>query len=268
MKKPRHLYIEEAGDTTFYGKGRKPLMGSPGVSKIFLLGLLKLKDDDQQQIRQRTIELQKEITASPYFNDIPSIKKQSEKDGYFLHASKDPPEVRLKMYELIKNINCEFKVVVARKEYGRFAQKHNSNHSEFYADLLSHLLKDELALNSKLILNVARRGASTKNKVLDHALHIAAGRFAKNTRKEPATGLVSFNVQNPIREPILTIVDYLNWAVQRVFEMGETRYYEFIKDKIVIVKDLYDKANFENKQNHYGPSRPLTSNNRIDPPSH
>jgi hypothetical protein len=41
-----------------------------------------------------------------------------------------------------------------------------------------------------------------------------------------------FNIQSPIEEPLLSAADYFCWAIQRVFERGELRCYEFLIDKI------------------------------------
>lgn len=54
-----HRYLDEAGDTTFYGKGKVPLLGTFGVSNNFLLGMLTL-NEPVQLIRQKIIELQNE----------------------------------------------------------------------------------------------------------------------------------------------------------------------------------------------------------------
>lgn len=51
--------------------------------------------------------------------------------------------------------------------------------------------------------------------------------------------------------------------MQRVFERGETRYYDFIKDKISTVLDLYDVANYEGYRNYYGRKNPLTKANKL-----
>ena len=56
----RHIYIDESGDTTFYGRHRRPLLGSEGVSKTFIIGLLKLHVEPNQ-VRQQVIDLQTEI---------------------------------------------------------------------------------------------------------------------------------------------------------------------------------------------------------------
>ena len=36
-----HRFLDEAGDTTFFGKGRVPLLGQSGVSLSFGLGMVK-----------------------------------------------------------------------------------------------------------------------------------------------------------------------------------------------------------------------------------
>ena len=95
-----HRYLDEAGDTTFYGKGKIPLLGTFGVSSNFLLGMLTL-NEPVQLIRQKIIELQNDIITDPYFNNVPSIHKKKSTFGYFLHAKDDIPEVRKLVFDLI-----------------------------------------------------------------------------------------------------------------------------------------------------------------------
>ena len=51
-----------------------------------------------------------------------------------------------------------------------FARKHNNREAEFYADVLSHLLKKKLGLRNRVVLNIAERGESTRNNNLNFAL--------------------------------------------------------------------------------------------------
>jgi hypothetical protein len=51
---------------------------------------------------------------------------------------------------------------------------------------------------------------------------------------------VAFNVHYPTQKPLLNVADYFCWAVQRVFEKGETRYYDYMKEQISVVIDVYD----------------------------
>lgn len=266
MTSQDHRYVEEAGDTTFYGKGGIPVVGGDGVSKMFMLGMLKPKTE-LRVLRQQIIDLQDSILADPYFAGIASIEKRKLKGGFFLHAKDDVPEIRLKVFELISSMECRFEAVVARKDYGIYSRKHNSNEDEFYADIMSHLLKSKLKRDSKLILTVAERGKSTRNVVLERALDIASDRFRRNHKLEPTRDLINFDVQTPKTEPILVIVDYLNWSIQRLFEKGETRFYDSVKDKIKLVIDLYDTAHYEKWGNYYNPERPLSASNKIEGPS-
>ena len=70
-----HRFLDEAGDTTFYGKGRKPIIGQTGVSLTFGLGMLKI-NDELVATRQKIIELQHSIEKNKYLNVIPSVRKK------------------------------------------------------------------------------------------------------------------------------------------------------------------------------------------------
>lgn len=253
-----HRFLDEAGDTTFYGKGKVNIVGNSGVSKVFMLGMVKFKEPIEP-LREKIIALQQQVISDPYFQDIPSIIKKQSKNGYFFHAKDDIPEVRKLFYDFISGIDCSFEAVVGRKIQPLYETKHNGNESEFYADLLSHLLKNKLSKGGRLVLNVASRGKSTKNQNLQLALQKAITR--KNNK--PVQTQVVFNVQNNYTEPLLNISDYFCWSIQRLIERGELRYYNFLKDKISLVMDIYDSTKYQNWQNYYTPKNPLTKQNHL-----
>ena len=66
-------------------------------------------------------------------------------------------------------------------------------------------------------------------------------------------------MQTPRTEPLLSVPDYLARTIQRVFERGETRYYDFVRERISLVVDLYDAEKYEGSRNYYTPNRPLTA---------
>lgn len=261
-----HRFLDEAGDTTFWGKGKIPIIGlQDGVSLSFTIGMLKFKQP-LQPIRDEIIRLQKQVMSDTYFKDIPSIQKKINKAGYFFHAKDDIPEVRKIFYDFIKTINVSFEAVVGRKIYEIFSKKHNSKANEFYADLLSHLLKNKFNLGGKLVLNIAERGSSTKNKNLVLALEKAKSRFNKKNSNDSIRTNIVFNIQNQTKEPLLNISDYMCWSIQRVFEKGETRYYNFISDKVSLICDLYDQSKYEGHLNFYRRDNKLTAQNKLSPP--
>ena len=257
-----HRFLDEAGDTTFYGKGKVMAIGQPGVSLAFSLGMVKF-NSDLNAVRKTVVELQQSVETDDYLKAIPSVQKKTAKGGFYFHATDDPPEVRERMFKFIKTLDCSLEMVVGRKLPSLFLRKHNGRESEFYADLLSHLVKTKLKQDQKLVLNVAERGPSTKNANLELALQKAADRFGKKWDVSEIRSTVVFNVQNPRTEPLLNIADYLCWSVQRVFERGEMRHYEFVREKISLVVDLYDSANYAGGKNYYTRSHPLTAANKL-----
>lgn len=269
MLKVYHRFLDESGDTTFYGKKKRIIVGEDGVSKTFILGMVKFKTK-LEPIREKIIQLQQEIASDEFYKDVPSIKKKVERGGYFFHAKDDIPEVREKFLRFIKTLNCSFEAVVARKLPELYKSKHKDNEAWLYADLLSHLLKNKLTNHEKVVLNIASRGKSTKNYNLELALAKAKERYISfHPEKELKTKVV-FNVMEQTGEPLLNIADYLCWCIQNVFEKGQMRYYNFMKDKMSTIIDLYDFRSYgkEGWPNYYGKNKPLTSKNKISPPSH
>lgn len=262
-----HRFLDEAGDTTFYGQGRQLILGTEGVSLTFGMAIVRI-DRPLPEVRSEIIALQKQVETDPLFNTIPSVVKRVQRGGFFFHACKDMPEVRTEFLRYLRELPCEAEVVIARKIPSLFTLKHHGRDDEFYADVLSHLIKSRLIRPQRLVLNIAERGSSTRAKVLDDALGKAMSRASKRWAPDELQGEVVFNIQTPSREPLLNVADYLGWAVQRVFEKGETRFYDYLREKIRLVVDLYDSENYAGNRNYYDHQRnPLTAKNKIGPPS-
>ncbi len=212
------------------------------------------------QIRQQILDLQQQVANDPYFADIPSMNKKKQKGGFYFHATDDIPEVRKIFYDYVRKLDCSFEAVVGRKTQQIFETKHNGKEAEFYADLLSHLLKNKLQKGGKLTLTIAKRANSTRNQNLQLALAKAISQSHKNKAVKTK---VAFNVQNHLTEPLLNVADYFCWSIQRIFERGETRYYDFLRDKISLVLDLYDWSKLGGNQKYYSPKNPLTARNKL-----
>ena len=259
-----HRFLDEAGDTTFFGRGRVLILGRDGVSQCFGLGMVKFAAP-VAEMRSQVEKLCRAVESDSYLNRIPSVLKRVQSGGFFFHASDDSPEVRERLFKWIHEADCSLEMVVGRKIPALFAKKHNNRESEFYADLLSHLLKNKLKLGQRLVVNIAERGKTTRNHVLESALARARERFAKKQDVSEISSEVVFNVQNPRTEPLLCVPDYLAWTVQRVFERGEMRHYDFVRERISLVVDLYDSEKYEGSRNYYTPRRPLTAENKLGP---
>ena len=60
--------------------------------------------------------------------------------------------------------------------------------------------------------------------------------------------MVRVDTGQPAQEAALQVVDYVNWSVQRAYERGEMRYFEFLRDKIEVVWDCYDCYKIDRKE--------------------
>ncbi len=263
-----HRFLDEAGDDTFYGKGKANIIGQEGVSLCFILGMVKFKEP-LIPLREKIIELQRQVVADPYLQ-VPSIIKKANNQGFYFHATDDLPEVRKLFFDFIKNIRCSFEAVVGRKSIELYETKHKGKQEYFYADLLSHLLKNKLTSDHNLVLHISDKGKSTKHSNLNLALAKAKQRYLgnKGSTKAPITTKVVFDINYPTSEPLLNVADYFCWSLQRIFEKGETRYYDSVSDKISHVIDLYDLEKWADWKNYYSPRHPLTVKNKISPPLH
>lgn len=259
-----HRFLDEAGDTTFYGKGKRLVLGEEGVSKAFILGMVKFRSP-LSTVREEVVALQRQIEGNAYLNGISSVQKRIANGGFYFHAKNDPPEARMLFFEFIKRLDCGLEAVAARKIPGIFLNKHHGRDAEFYADILSHLLKNKLQLKHPLVLNIASRGNSTRQEILNDALQKATSRFQAQKPEREANCRVTFNVQNQRTEPLLNVADYLCWSVQRVFERGDLRPYSFIQDKIRLVVDLYDSEKYKGSRHYYTEKNPLTRSNCLGP---
>ena len=260
-RKQNHYFLDEAGNPTFFGKKRIPLrIGQEGVSNTFMVGMVYL-NGYLDPLREKITALEMEVQNNTHYNSICSVQKRIEKGGFYFHANADTPELRKIFFDFLLEMDCRCEIVVGRKDLKRFVRKHNSQEPEFYADLLSHLIQGELHINSNLVFNMAQLGNSTSQNNLLKGLEKAEQRFITNNPDKNANAKVRFHVWDYQDEPLLAVIDYLLWTVQRVFEKGETEYYDYLNEKIVKIIDLYDP----NGAQIYTIENPLTHKNKISP---
>ncbi|HEX3934247.1 MAG TPA: hypothetical protein VHW43_06175, partial [Puia sp.] len=157
-----HYFLDEAGDPSFFGKGKHLLSaGIPGVSSYYLLGMVRF-NSDLNYVRQTVADLQQVVDRDPYFKNIGSITKKRLKNGFYFHATDDIPEVRMIFFKFLRSLDCSFEVVAGKKIPSLYLERHKANPHRFYSDLLSHLLYVKLVGENKIVLNIAERGMSTR----------------------------------------------------------------------------------------------------------
>ena len=235
LNEHRFFYVDETGDPNFYTKGKKLIVGSEGCSRTFGVGFLRTSTPDL--LRTALTDLRVQLAADRYLARIPSMKKTAAA----FHAKDDCPEVRKEVFNLLDRSEFSIQIVIARKLESVFVSKHKQSQDAFYDDLTSHLFERQLHLASENTIMFARRGDKAKQHALRSAVEAGIGAFR---RRYPSSAQTTVDVQTAYaaEEPLLQAADYALWAVQRAFERGEMRYFEYLSAKVEVVWDIYDFA--------------------------
>src|SRR5262245_47403034 len=111
----QHLFVDEAGDPVIYDSKGRSLVGNAGCSRFFILG--KLAVEDPARLTQALTNLRESLKADPFFATAESFKPERRRTAVLLHAKDDLPEVRLKVFELLRNLGAavRFHAVVCDK---------------------------------------------------------------------------------------------------------------------------------------------------------
>lgn len=242
------FYVDEAGDTTFYNRRGRLIVGEDGCSPILILGYVRA--EQPAALRRRLLDLQQQVLAEPYFKDVPSLRKTA----VAFHAKDDLPEIRFLVFRLLAELDFKAQLVVARKNKRTVERKYGRKPGALYDDLVQGLFVNALHKTERNEVVFAKRGSRTRQEPLHAAIRRAVRQFEEKWSTEVTTE-VNVSVQQPSGEPMLSVVDYVNWAVYRAFTRGEMRFFESIRDRVSLVVDLHDNdrhpRNWYNKRNRF-----------------
>ena len=222
MSKQFYFFIDESGDPNFYGRRKRPLWIEPDFEPILMLGMVVV--ENRKVLRQKILDFQTQIISDPLFNTINSVSKPN----WFLHASKDHGDIRLKFIEFLReqtDIKCS--VVIGRKIPDIFHSKHNGNAAEFYFDMLNKLLSEykfEDEMEYKLYLSGKQSNTEERfRNALIKALN-------KQSRQFEHT-LFNCRIVASSEYPELSVVDYFLWTVKRYIVTEDRRYFAALENK-------------------------------------
>lgn len=248
VKEKEYFFVDESGDPIFYDRKGNYIVGKEGCSKLLILGLIRT--ENPKNLREKIKKLQDEIINDPYLQGIPSL----EKTKIALHAKDDVPEIREKVFKLIKELDFKAEFIVGRKIEEIFKKRHKGKEGIFYNDLVSKLFENKLHVAQKCHIYFAVRGNKTKQEPFEDAIQAAINLF-ENKWGIKNDSEINIIPQSPSGELCLQVTDYVLWAVQRAFVKGDMRFYKFIEEKISFLLDAYDSKkypkNYYNKKNNF-----------------
>ena len=250
IRKKLFFFVDESGDPNFYDRDGEFVVGKDGCSKILIIGAIKTECPDK--LRAAILRLRDKIKADKYLKGIPSVSKTIEA----FHAKDDVPEVREKFYKIIKDLPFKAEFVVARKSEEIFKTRHKGSPNVFYDDILSCLFENQLHTSEENIIYYAVRANSARQKPFEEAIRTAVLSFEAR-HKVRIDASIKIYPQQSKGEPCLQVIDYMNWAVYRAFTKREMRYFDYVRNKVSLVADIYD-TNRQPVKNHYSLKNPFS----------
>lgn len=197
----------------------------------------------------------------PPLKESPAEIQSLQKSLKFFHAKDDSPEVRERVYKTIVSLDFKAEFIVARKIEQTFVKRHQRKENIFYDDLLAKLFENKLHTSTQNKIYYAVRGNRIRQEPIKSAIQTAVLTFEEKW-KTSVESSIEIQSQTMTGEPCLQVIDYMNWAVYRAFTKGDMRFFNFVRDKVSYLVDLYDTAHYPN--NFYNKKRPFDIN-KISP---
>ena len=240
-----HYFVDEAGDTTLFGKFGKELTNTEGVSRFFMVARLEV--DDIAGLESEIADLRAQLMADPFLKEVPSMQPERGKTALYFHAKDDMPEVRREVFRLL--LRHEMRISVAVKEKKILfdevraqqardpAFRYKPDGHAVYDNLIAKLFNRVGDFGKERHVTFAVRGNKQRTAVLKSVLdHIDAG-FVDDFGFSPH-GQTTVHSGVPSKHAGLQACDYLLWALQRFYERGEDRYLQPMWPKFQRVLDL------------------------------
>lgn len=118
------------------------------------------------------------------------------------------------------------------------------------------MFRDRLHKDDAYRIVFAERGTSDRTAALLKALESARNNLRKKWDIE-ATAPIEVSASTPAVTASLQAADYFSWALQRLYERSEQRYWDFVWPKVSLVYDI-DAMQRNAYGEYYSQRKPLT----------
>jgi hypothetical protein len=212
-----------------------------------MVGLAEITDPDQAE--KEISALRARLLADPYFHGVPSMHANAGKTALTFHAKDDLPEVRREVFALLPKLECKVQVAIRRKSV--LAQEAQTlfrykraklRADDIYDNLVSRLFRNVLHKADENRVIFARRGKTARMEALQTAIRHAKQKFAERwgVQHDRPTSIES---GYPHEHAGLQIVDYYLWALQRLYERAEDRFFNTLAKGYRLIMDIDNTRN-------------------------
>lgn len=257
-----HYFVDEAGDGTLFNKKKQVVVGREGCSIHFILGCLEV--DDPKSLHDALELLRENLRSDPYLAKVPSMQPGQRKTAIAFHEKDDCAEVRREVFRLLVEHKLRFFAVVRDKqtivdrvlEHNKKRPRYRYHPNQLYDSCVGRLFKERLHKEESYVIRFSRRGNRSRTEALRNSIEQARNNL-RASWGIVATAPIEIIPAKPSQTGGLQAVDYLLWALQRLYERGEERYWEYVAAKASLVHDVDDRR--ENDWGvYYTKKNPLT----------
>ena len=262
MSDTAHFFVDEAGDLTLFGRRGRCLLGTEGVSRCFMVGLAHIPDP--ARLRQELDALRRELMADDYLKAVPSMRPEAGKTAVCFHAKNDCAEARREVFRLLVQHEIKVQVGIRRKSVliGEARTRRNWHANTVYDQIVTTLFKRALHKADSNVIVFARRGKAPREKALARAIRHAQENYLRDTG-EPSDKPTRIISSTPSEHAGLQAIDYFLWALQRMYERDEDRYFEFVKNHYRLIMDFDDRRGGTDYGRWYSDQDPLSRQNKM-----
>lgn len=240
-KEPSYFFVDETGDLSRFDKKGRSLLGQEGISKVFMVGVLEIKED-LDHVASRFEALRADLLNDPCLKDTPSLRKTK----LYFHAKDDCAAVRREVFKLLRELDVRVRVIVKRKvnliNESKILFEHNGeklSERDIYRGLIARLFMPILHKSSECHILFAQRGKTFNNESLAAALN-QAKRNCYISWNIVNDNFITVDHDYPSRHIGLQLIDYYLWVLSRVYESHDDSYFKILEDKYSLIWDLDD----------------------------
>lgn len=209
----KYLFADEAGCFTF-NRGQN-------VSRYFIICTVTLSGlevaADLVKLRRKMIWNKEEV--ADYFHA--TADKQAVRDQVFAVLQRHDVRIQATICEKAK---AQPSITKSRARFYKYPWYYTFKHG-----IAPHISKDDELLITAASIGTKKERATFCNELNDVMSQTVPAKWAVDFRPSQC-------------DPCLQVADYCAWAIQRKWELGDTRSYDIIKSKITYEYDLWHRG--------------------------
>jgi hypothetical protein len=206
----KFIFLDESGELGFGGKS----------SNYFIITLMSCDEGELPAIR-RIMKRVREKLIKKKLKRLPELK-----------GNNSSSKVRKEVLERFTKIKAEIFTIILKKS--KIYEYLKDKKDKLY-NYLSNLILNECSFDTAEVFLIVDRSKSNRSLREDFDRYIKS-EISKNNSS------CNLNIlhQNSQKEQCLQVLDFVSWAIFRNYEYNDSVYFDIIKSKITIKKEVFE----------------------------